>query len=99
MREHGQHGGERAKACCEEDEERKLFLRVDGHLVEGWETGKGNYNLYNGQEQTSGAWRTHTAGAPCLLFLYILGRGKISDLSLAGRGLTGMLESQRHAAK
>lgn len=34
MREHGQHGSEGAKACCEEDEEGKLFLWVHGHLVE-----------------------------------------------------------------
>lgn len=34
---------------------------------------------------------THRAAAPCLLFLCILGRGKISDLSLVGRGLTGTL--------
>lgn len=34
MCEHGQHGSERAKACCEEDEEGKLFLWVHRHLVE-----------------------------------------------------------------
>ncbi len=36
MCEHGQHGSERAKACCEEDEEWKLFLWVHRHLVECW---------------------------------------------------------------
>jgi len=39
MREHGQHGSEGAKACCEEDEEGKLFLWVHGHLVERWRQG------------------------------------------------------------
>lgn len=34
MCEHGQHGSERAKARCEEDEEGKLFLWVHRHLVE-----------------------------------------------------------------
>lgn len=36
MCEHGQHGSEGAKACCEEDEEGKLFLWVHGHLMESW---------------------------------------------------------------
>ena len=27
--EHGQHGSEGTQACCEQDEEWQLFLRVD----------------------------------------------------------------------
>lgn len=42
MCEHGQHGSERAKACCEEDEEWKLFLWVHRHLVERWRNSQEN---------------------------------------------------------
>ena len=36
MCKHGQYGSEGAKACCEEDEERKLFLWVHRHLVKSY---------------------------------------------------------------
>lgn len=42
MCEHGQHGSERAKACCEEDEEGQLFFWVHRHLVERWSNGQKN---------------------------------------------------------
>ena len=34
--EHGQYGSEGAKACCEEDEEGKLFFWVHRHLVKSY---------------------------------------------------------------
>ncbi len=37
VRKQGQQSREGTEASCEEDEEWKLLLRVDGHLVEGWE--------------------------------------------------------------
>lgn len=99
MCEHGQHGGEGAQACCEEDEEGELFLWVHRHLVERWSDGRGKKgdikNVSDQQQMMSGEEQhvhsTHRAAAPDLLFLCILGRGKISDLSLVGRGLTGTL--------
>lgn len=46
MCEHGQHGSERAKACCEEDEEGKLFLWVHGHLMERWSSSQKRRTSY-----------------------------------------------------
>lgn len=94
MCEHGQHGGERAKARCEEDEEGELFLWVHRYLMERWSGDREKKGLLRSGERARKAdWKrsTHTAEAPYLLSLCTRGRGKISDLSPAGRGLTGML--------
>lgn len=53
MCEHGQHGSERAKACCEEDEEGKLFLWVHRHLVESWSEKENTRQQQHGVETTT----------------------------------------------
>ena len=75
MCEHGQHGSERAKACCEEYEEGKLFLWVYRHLVESWRKDEraDQHKVRNG---------VHKHFKRGLMLLYVQGSSSLSAVSV-----------------